>query len=486
MKCRYNTMKFRGRETIYTNEDSITKENVVDVIRKATPIHTFNEQQIDYLFNYYKGEQPILKRVKVYHNEICNKIVENRASEIVSFKTSYLCGEPIQYVSRNVEEGLAEETTLLNDMLLEQSKATKDKELVEWGYICGTAFRFVIPKDTVWEDEIAPFEFFTLDPRKTFVIYSSDVGNKPMAGVLRAKNKEGKYIYTVYTNDRIFTVNTDDGTVSEEIYLHGIIPVIEYPSNNVKMGAFETVTSLLEAINNIDSNRLDGIEQFIQSLLVLYNCELPEGEDAKSIREKGMIILNSNKEVSADIKQLVSQLDQNQTQTLKDDMYQTVLTIVGMPSQGNGTTSDSSNNGAVIMRNGWQNAEARAKDSELMFRIPESRFVQLVLRICATNGKKMKLKVSDIDFRFTRRCYEDISTKANVLVMLLQTEKVDPELAFETCGLFSDPESAYLASEQYKKTLKETQSVETAVNQVLGSQVNGQVSEQVDENEITD
>ena len=472
---------FRGRETIYSDVEEITPSNIFEVLKKAIPTHEFNEAQINYLFNYYKGEQPILNRVKTYHNDINNKIVENRASEIVSFKTSYLCGEPIQYVARNAEhEDIAYETSRLNDIMLEQSKSAKDKEIIEWGYICGTAYRFVHPKKTFFDDEISPFEFYTLDPRTAFVIYYSGIGNRPLCGVIRSKI-DGDVFYTVYTNNQSFVVDyTNENIKDIKAYSLGIIPVIEYPANNIKMGSFENVLELLNAINTVDSNRLDGVEQFIQSLLVLYNCELPEGENAESIRQKGMIILNSNKEISADIKQIANQLDQNQTQTLKDDMYQTVLTIVGMPSQGNGTTSDSSNNGAVIMRNGWQNAEARAKDSELMFRPSESRFLQLVLRICKQLQREIKLKVSDIDFRFTRRCYEDISTKANVLSILLATEKVDPELAFEVCGLFSDPESAYLASKKYIEQINSTKinTVETNNTQAEETIIN--------ENAITD
>lgn len=49
------------------------------------------------------------------------------------------------------------------------------------------------------------------------------------------------------------------------------------------MGAFESVVPLLDAINNVQSNRLDGIEQFIQSLMVFYNCTLGEDEDGKQI-----------------------------------------------------------------------------------------------------------------------------------------------------------------------------------------------------------
>jgi len=51
-----------GRREILTAVDSITSENVVDVLNKSISIHSANEAEIDYLYRYMKGEQPILGR----------------------------------------------------------------------------------------------------------------------------------------------------------------------------------------------------------------------------------------------------------------------------------------------------------------------------------------------------------------------------------------------------------------------------------------
>jgi hypothetical protein len=59
------------------------------------------------------------------------------------------------------------------------------------------------------------------------------------------------------------------------------------------------------------------------------------------------------------------------------------------------------------------------------------------------------LKLSDIDIHFTRRNYENIASKSQVLVAMLNNPKIHPELAFQHCGMFADPESAYLQSKAY-------------------------------------
>lgn len=76
-----------GRRMIKSDETEVTVENVVAILNKALPYHWENRSEIQYLWYYYRGLQPILNREKQVRPEICNKIVENRANEIVSFKS---------------------------------------------------------------------------------------------------------------------------------------------------------------------------------------------------------------------------------------------------------------------------------------------------------------------------------------------------------------------------------------------------------------
>ena len=126
------TRQMFGRRVIKTSTTNITSENVVDVLLKALSIHALNRSEIDYLWEYYKGKQPILHRQKEVRPEITNRIVENRANEIVSFKVGYLCGEPIQYVGKNGSEEITQGITRLNELMFAEDKAAQDQEIVEW------------------------------------------------------------------------------------------------------------------------------------------------------------------------------------------------------------------------------------------------------------------------------------------------------------------------------------------------------------------
>lgn len=228
------------------------------------------------------------------------------------------------------------------------------------------------------------------------------------------------------------------------------------------MGAFEIVLPLLDAINNVESNRLDGVEQFVQALMLFHNVDI-SSSDYRDLREEGAIKYKDiDPQFKAEIEYLTAELNQTQTQTLVDSMYNTVLTICGMPNR-NGGSSTSDTGSAVIMRDGWSAAEARAKDSELMFKKSEKEFLKILLRIC-DNLSDLSLKLSAIEIRFTRRNYENISEKANVLITMLNNPKIAPVLAFIHCGMFSDPQVAYKMSMEYAEE-QEKKAVELAVKQ---------------------
>ena len=444
-------MEMYGRRVITTDATEITNANIVDELNKAFATHNLNRNEIEYLWNYYRGKQPILQRTKTVRPEICNKIVENRANEIVSFKVGYLCGEPIQYVGRNGDESVSRAIAELNEMMFSENKAAKDKEVVEWQMIGGTAYRLVLP-DSRGDEDDAPFEIYTLDPRDTFVVYSTDVGNKPMFAVKYRVDSERNRICSVYSANWYWKL-VDDKIVESRAHSLGTIPIFEYPANNARLGAFEIVLPMLDAINNVASNRMDGVEQFIQAFVKFVNCDIDE-EQFKALKDLGAIKVKSVDGSSADVSIVTQELNQVQTQTLVDYLYQTVLTICGMPNR-NGGSSTSDTGAAVIMRDGWSLAESRAKDSELMFKQAEQGVLKLVLRIIRdTEGLSediCNLKLKNLSMQFTRRNYENVQSKSQVLVSMLQQNKIHPRLAFTSSGLFTDPESAYQLSKEYSE-----------------------------------
>ena len=449
-----------GRRVLYTDATEITADNVASVVQNVFPNHLTNVDEINYLYNYYKGKQPILEKVKEVREEINSKVVTNYANEIVSFKVGYLLNSPFQYVAITDKN---EEVNILNSYMYQVGKQALDQELIEWNHICGTAYRYVEAKEpkSVSKGD-SPFDLYTLDPRTTAIIYSSTFKKKRMAAITYTISAELNTIrnFVVYTKDKIFTYSedTEKNTISgfaEKPNALGEIPIYEYPANNARLGAFEIVLPLLDAINRINSNDVDAGDTQIQSFLKFINCDL-DTDALENLKAYGAIKIKSIDGSPADVDTVKTDYSYDGANITKQDIKQAILTICGMPVQGNGQ-SISANNGAILIQNGWSQAEARAKSSETMFKGSEQTMLELVFKICRTIGEDgIDLKTSDVDCKSTRTNYENVQVKAQVLCEMLNTPRVHPKLAFEACGLFSDPENAYLISEEhFAKTLEE-------------------------------
>lgn len=449
-------LNYYGREPIYTDVPAVTAENLLDVLQKAFKVHTLNRSDIDYLYNYYKGKQPILERTKEFRKDICNVVVENHANEIVSFKTGYLMSNAIQYVSRDSDVRNVDAVDALNKYMQAASKASCDRVLAEWFAICGVAYRIVLKRDDAEGGDVNPIMAYNLDPRNTFVVYSSGIGHEPMLGVSYVQHDDGSVILSCYTKTEYFKVGypatvglNGMGAIQEHTeHILGDIPIIEYLQNPARLGAFETVLTQLDALNIISSNRLDGVEQFIQSILVTKGIDLIDDSGEKidlyaQLRE----MLGLNLPADGDAKYLTQELNQTQTQTLVDYLYQSVLVACGMPNR-NGGSSTSDTGTAVTMRDGWADAEARAKDTEQMFEPSERRFLGIVLRILDAT-RHITLANDDIAIVFTRRNYENMQNKVQVFATLRAIESFPPLLAYEISGITPDPTRGWLMEQEY-------------------------------------
>lgn len=445
------TRQLFGRTTIYTDEEYITSGNVIEVLRKAVLVHSQNQNEIEYLWNYYRGKTPILGKTKEVRESINHKVAVNRANEIVTFKRGYGFGEPIQYIRRGSDEALTDDIAALNEYMFIQGKHAKDSTLAEWMYVCGLGMRMVLPG----KDADEPFKIYTLDPRYSFVVRYNGLGEPVVMGVKFVKRENGQIRYSVYTRDRYFEIE-NDLIVKEQAHVLGDVPLFAYPANQAQTGAFEIVLPLLDAINELESNRMDDVVQYVNSFLALLGGSIDE-ETAAKLDEYKMLCLPDG----VDAKYLSGQMQQSDIQVQVDNLYEAVLTITGTPNR-NGGSSTSDTGSAVIMRDGWEMAESHMKSVENEFKCAENRFLKMILRILRdTVGTKLYLK--DVETKFSRRNYDNLQTKSQVLVTMLNNPKIHPYLAFTHCGLFLDPESAYLQSktwweENERKEIDEMQS----------------------------
>ncbi len=193
-----------GRSEIVSDAKEITRDNIIEQLNVALVTHIKNQGEIQYLYDYYRGKQFILEREKKVRPEIMNLIVENRANEIVSFKTGYLMGEPVQYVGRTESPEIAPKINRLNEYVFAEDMASKNKELADWMHIGGIGYRIVLPDValTQREKDESPFEIYTGDPRTTFVVKTNNRARDPLFALLINNRVDGTTRYYVYAKAR--------------------------------------------------------------------------------------------------------------------------------------------------------------------------------------------------------------------------------------------------------------------------------------------
>lgn len=455
-----------GRTKIFTDATQITKENVAEEVRKAYKTHGRNRNETKKLYEYYRGKTAILSKTKEIRPEINHQICENRAYEIVGFHTGYVFGEPVQYVRREdvkakkADDMIAADINALNGHMANAGKAACDSKIARWIYISGTGYRLTLPNpEWVKGGDESPVKLYALDPRNTFVVYSNSVDEEPMMGVHYVSRENNEIVFGVYTKDSYFEFKEFGLEVVERTHRLGMIPIVEYPADFSRMGIFEPALPLLDMLNELQSNRMDDIVQFVNSFLAILGGQLDEAT-AKKLNEYKMLCLPDG----VDAKYLSANLTQADIQTMKDDLVQSILEICGVPNRS-GSASAGDNGVAVLLRDGYTAAEAVAKTLEESWKEADANFLRLVLRILReTEGTS--LKMTDVKAHFTRRNYENIATKSQVLISMLNNPKIHPELAFSHCGMFADAESAYLQSkEYYEAEMKKWQPIEVDENE---------------------
>lgn len=448
-----------GRLDIYASYDDINEENLIAEVNEALVYHVRNMLEEEFLYWYTRGVQPILNRKKEVREDILNIVQVNTAAEIVDFKNGYFLTQPCSYVSRR--KGVQTKVKKLNEYLYRSGKQDADNEVSDWFHRVGKAPLFVEPG----EDNEVPFRAYALDPRSAFVVYSLRPGNKPVMAVnlvtvdgvakldVFTENMVyhltgtvvGKMITTEKNHDYMVTATTLD--YSEPNVL-GYIPIIEYRYNSINTSAFELAIPLIDEISNLTSNACDGVEQFIQSLAIAVNCEFPENTTITDIRKAGMIALRSIGENKADFKVLSEQLDQTQTKTLTDNLYDEILRICAMPSRNTRGSSTYDTTGAAVLANfGWYQADAAARNTEDLFKKSNRQFDRIIVEILRRKGL-LDIDLNDFEINFVRNETANVQSKAQAFQTLMAAG-LHPELAAAKSGISNDPVKDMKMSEKW-------------------------------------
>ena len=460
-----------GRLPILTSIERFDPSNEAEIlteVNEAFGIHSQNLMAMEYLYWYRRGLTPVLAKEKQIRPEVNNKINVAYADEIVTFKNGYFLTQSAFYTARNDEDEVSEKVNTLNEYLYRSGKQLADNKIVDWFHTVGKADLFVKAND----DKDKPFLAYALDPRCAFVAKSLDPSGRPVYGVYAVK-KGDEVIISVWDDTNVYTLQgtksgkyvtpapeyayTASAVVDVKPNPLGRVPIIEYYYNSVMMSAFEAAIPLIDAVSFLQSDRLDAVDQAVQSLLVFYNCELGNNEKGEPItpshvRASGALFLQSIGENKADLKEIVTNLDQSQSQVFIDNLREQILSVCAMPFTGaNRGYSNAASGTAQFARDGWYQADTASRNTEDLFRESNAYFDEIVLDILREK-KLLDLKATDIYLQFPKNETVNVQSKAQAFQTLLAAG-MHPELAAGKSGISNDPVADIKMSEPYLKMI---------------------------------
>lgn len=436
-----------GRKILYTDVETITADNIVKVVGDCIGNYYYNKTIIEYLWRYYKGDQPVLYRVKVQNSDITNKIVENHAYEIVQFKVGQTYGEPIQFISRKDDDVINKAVDALNDYLVDANKQEKDIKAGEWQSATGTSFKAVR-----FANGDIPFQIVAPTPMNTCVIYNRST-EEPVLAVQELKDEDGRWYKLCYTDSH--SCKIQNGVASEwKLHAFGSIPIVEFPNNHERISDIELVIGLLDAINNMQSNRMDGIEQFVQYWVKFVNCEIDQKTFEEMKMSHALTVKSNNKDNKADVEIMTQELNQSQCQVAKDDLLDNLQAILAIPNRES-QNSGGDTQGAVSLRAGWDFSKTRAKQKDPIIKSAEKRLAIIILNILRVTGNDLKISPRDFDVQINHSPLDNLYTKTQALAQMLQSG-INPRIAVATCGLWGDAEKVSLQSQPYFDALYKT------------------------------
>lgn len=127
-------------------------------------------------------------------------------------------------------------------------------------------------------------------PTEAFVVYDNEDEKNALYGVVYTriytdKDKEDYYEVAVYDYENYALYRTNDISCSSLSILkepepHNIktLPLTEVWNNDERIGDFEPVISLIDAKNDMGSDNVNAIRQFIENILVFYGISLGNDE----------------------------------------------------------------------------------------------------------------------------------------------------------------------------------------------------------------
>ena len=372
----------------------------------------------DRLDSYYRGDHPSLHNRK--KNDV--PVAVNYAKYVVDITRGYYLGEPVKYDANDrqsthgapkaagdveaegaLSEGEAIDLSPLLACYDAQQIGKVDSKIGKRMGVFGDCLELCYASS---DEEPSP-RSACIDPRSGILVCDTTVEHNKLFALLwdyRERSSGSRYYaVTLYTDSTVQSYEADSLTASEsfravgepEAHYFGAVPVIAYENNDERQGDFEQIISLIDAYNDLMSNRFTDKRKFVDALLVFYGMTLRE-DDMEHIEQLKAL---DGLPLDAKVEYIQKTFDEAGVQVLADaavrEMHKMTLTVDMSDENFAGNSSGQ----ALKLKLLTMNLLVKNKIQQMEEGLKER--LALYNNWLVTASRMKPFSVTDVDVRFT-------------------------------------------------------------------------------------
>jgi SPP1 family phage portal protein len=369
----------------------ISKETELtsELLQKFINRFTLNElPKLQKWGNYYDGKHAILNKAYQDSSKPCNRITTNFCKVIADTYSGYICGKPVSYSSNQPIDDV-QECINYND---------SNAEDIEW---CSNALVYGVGYELFWIDKYAQVRYSQVDPRQAFAIYDNTLDRELLYFVrwYEADSFEDSdlFYFEVYDSfgKRVYEAHGINGNlrfIREEVHHFKDVPVSVFYLNKEEESIFNSIISLNDAYNELQSAEIDDFQAWVDAYLLLTGVDA-DADDIASMKKNRVLVLPDGAEANW----LVKNANDTQINNMLDNIKKNVFKITACPDMADEAFLAQSGTALAYKLVGFENV---ASGIVARFTKAIQRRIELICNIL--NLKASEAMWRDININFVR------------------------------------------------------------------------------------
>lgn len=351
--------------------------------------------------DYWEGKHDILAHSYAEKDKPCNHIVTNFCKIVTNTYSGYIAGKSVAYTSNSDIEDVQEVINYNDD----------DSANIQW---LTNALVFGVGYELQWIDNFSQVRYSQIKPLNGFPVYDNTLDSELLYFVrwYDADNIDDKqsYIFEVYsaTTKKVYKTDTFGGglTFIEEVpHFFGDVPVSVFWLDDDGENIFNSIISLQDAYNSLQSSEVDDYMAWVDAYLTLQGVDA-DSEDIGKMKKNRTLILPEG----ASAGWLTKNTNDTQIENMLSNLKENIFKVTACPDMADENFLAQSGTALAYKLVGFENV---ASGIVARFTKAIQRRIELICNVL--NLKASEAIWRDVKISFVRNLPTDITSAINLV-----------------------------------------------------------------------